>query len=204
GPFPRPGQLRIRRAWLAPPSLSVESGVALTVLNQSDATVRLYLVDHVPRQLRSEHPELRLQVAPRGEGSVEYMIRPAERGEATVGDVYVRYQTPMRISERWARAGLAQTIVTYPNLEDARRQTARLIRSRQAELQKRSARHRGAGRTFESLRDFQQGDELRDICWTASARRGRLVTRLYDIERSQTLWIVVDAGRLMRTRVGAL
>ena len=61
---------------------------------------------------------------------------------------------------------------------------------------------RGIGREFESLREYQQGDEYRDICWTAAARRGKLVTRMYQIERSQTVWIVIDSGRLMRARVG--
>src|SRR5580692_7716216 len=66
----------------------------------------------------------------------------------------------------------------------------------------RHARVRGIGREFESLREYQQGDEYRDICWTAAARRGKLVTRVYQIERSQMVWIVLDCGRLMRARVG--
>ncbi len=44
----------------------------------------------------------------------------------------------------------------------------------------------------------------RSICWTASARRGKLVTRLYEPERSQSIWIVIDEGRLMRARVATL
>src|SRR5207248_524915 len=79
-----------------------------------------------------------------------------------------------------------------------------LIRSRQIEMEKRHARIRGAGREFESLREYQQGDEIRDICWTAAARRGKLVTRLFQIERSQTVWLVIDAGRLMRARIAGL
>ena len=55
------------------------------------------------------------------------------------------------------------------------------------------------GREFESLRDYAQGDELRNISWTATARRGRLVTRQFTVERSQQVWMVLDAGRLSRT-----
>jgi uncharacterized protein (DUF58 family) len=107
----------------------------------------------------------------------------------------------MRIAERWARVPLAQTVITYPNLEEAKAHSVYLIRSRQIELEKRYTRFRGAGRAFESLREYREGDEFRDICWTASARRGKLVTRLYEIERSQTIWILLDCGRLMRARV---
>jgi uncharacterized protein (DUF58 family) len=110
----------------------------------------------------------------------------------------------MRIAERWAKVPLAQTVTTYPNLEEAKRHSVYLIRSRQIELEKRYTSFRGAGRAFESLREYREGDEFRDICWTASARRGKLVTRLYEIERSQTIWILLDSGRLMRTRVAGL
>jgi uncharacterized protein (DUF58 family) len=90
----------------------------------------------------------------------------------------------------------------YPNLEDAKRHSNFLLRGRQIAVDKPRSRMRGIGREFESLREFRQGDEYRDICWTAAARRGKLVTRVYQIERSQTVWIVIDSGRLMRARVG--
>jgi uncharacterized protein (DUF58 family) len=99
---------------------------------------------------------------------------------------------------------LAQTVLVYPNIDEAKRHSIYLVRSRQIELEKRYSRLRGTGRSFESLREYQDGDEFRDICWTATARRGKLVTRLYEIERSQTIWLVLDCGRLMRTRVAGL
>jgi uncharacterized protein (DUF58 family) len=66
-------------------------------------------------------------------------------------------------------------------------------------LEKRKLQLRGVGREFESLRDYQPGDELRKISWTATARRGRLVTRQFTVERSQQVWMMLDAGRLSRT-----
>jgi uncharacterized protein (DUF58 family) len=95
-------------------------------------------------------------------------------------------------------------VCVYPNLDEARQHSIYLIRSRQIEMEKRHARIRGAGREFESLREYQVGDEFRDVCWTAAARRGKLVTRLFQIERSQTIWLMVDAGRLMRARIAGL
>jgi uncharacterized protein (DUF58 family) len=79
-----------------------------------------------------------------------------------------------------------------------------LLRSRQIELERRLTRRRGLGREFESLRDYRDGDELRDVCWTATARRGKLITRQFQIERSQAVCLVVDAGRLLRAKVGKL
>ena len=110
----------------------------------------------------------------------------------------------MRIAEKWAKVPLEETVQVYPDLDEAKKHSIYLLRSRQIEMEKRHARMRGIGREFESLREYREGDEYRDICWTAAARRGKLVTRMYQIERSQVIWIVIDSGRLMRARVGAL
>jgi uncharacterized protein (DUF58 family) len=199
--LPKPAQLRVRRTWLTPAALSVESKVRLTVINQANSAIHARLLDDLPHQLRFEPIQLEATAVPRGEAEVEYSVTPGIRGRAHLGDVYVRYQSPMRIAERWARVPLAQTVIVYPNLEEAKAHSVYLIRSRQIELEKRYTRFRGAGRAFESLREYREGDEFRDICWTASARRGKLVTRLYEIERSQTIWVLLDCGRLMRARV---
>jgi uncharacterized protein (DUF58 family) len=182
----------------------VESKVRLTVTNDSNSTIYAKILDELPRELRFEPVQLEAVVRRRSETEVQYSLVPAIRGPAHLGDLYLRYQSPLRIAERWTRVPLAQTIITYPNLEEAKRHSVFLIRSRQIEIEKRMARLRGAGRAFESLREYRGGDEFRDICWTASARRGKLVTRLYEIERSQSIWILLDSGRLMRTRVAGL
>jgi len=110
----------------------------------------------------------------------------------------------LRLAQRWATAELKQELTVYPNLHEAKRQAVYLIRSRQINMEKRFSRVRGAGKSFESLREYRNGDDFADICWTATARRGKLVTRLYELEKSQTVWLVLDTGRLMRTRVGAV
>jgi uncharacterized protein (DUF58 family) len=199
--LPRADRLRARRTWLDPPALSVTSRVRLTVWNDASLPLRASLVDNVPRQLRSVPATTRIVVARSAQADAEYEIRPGERGTAKAGDVYIRYQTMVGLAEKWARVPLAQDVVSYPNLDEARRESIYLVRSRQIDLERRSKRIRGAGRSFESLREYRDGDEVRDICWTASARRGKLVTRLFEIEKSQTIWMVIDSGRLMRTEV---
>lgn len=145
-----------------------------------------------------------MTVAPGDEAEAEYSVEPRRRGTATASQVYLRYEGRFRIAQRWAVADLPQELTIYPNLHEAKRQAVYLVRSRQIALEKRFSSIRGAGRAFESLREYQDGDDFGDICWTATARRGKLVTRLYELEKSQTIWIVLDTGRLMRTRVASL
>ncbi|MDR0311275.1 MAG: DUF58 domain-containing protein, partial [Acidobacteriota bacterium] len=114
------------------------------------------------------------------------------------------YSGLFRLAERWAAAEISQRVRIYPNLEEARRQSIHIIRSRRLESARRQTARRGLGREFESLREYQQGDEFRNICWSASARRSKLITRQFRMERSQPIWLVLDAGRLMRAKISGL
>ena len=200
--LPKPSQLTIRRAWRSPAAFTVPSDIELTLINSSAKAVRATLVDAVPVALRNEPPTVMLSVAARNQATATYHVCPARRGDASLGECYARYRSFLRIAERWVRAPIAQSVCIYPNLEQAKKHSVYLLRSRQIAMEKRRSRMRGIGREFESLREYQQGDEYRDICWTAAGRRGKLVTRVYQIERSQTVWIVIDSGRLMQARIG--
>ena len=112
----------------------------------------------------------------------------------------MRYYSQVRFAERWAVADLRQTVRVYPNLREPERYTLYLVRSRQIEQEKRLKRLLGRGRDFESLREYRESDEIRDICWTATARHGKLISKVYQVERSQSVFLVVDAGRLMLAR----
>ena len=202
--LPRPQQVEVRRVWLRPAALDTPSSVRLEISSRVPIPLRVEALDDVPAALRPEPPQLELVVPARATARGDYSIHPRQRGDAQVGNVFLRYQSPWRLAERWAVAPLAQTVRVYPSLEEAQRHLLYLIRARQTELEKRLRRQRGHGREFDCLREYRDGDEFRDICWTATARRGKLITRVYQVERSQTLWVVLDAGRLLRARVGGL
>jgi uncharacterized protein (DUF58 family) len=201
GRLPRPEQLQVRRIWMAPPQLFVETPVRLEVQNCGKTSITAHVFDDAPQSFWIETPELEIAARPGESGSAAYPICPRERGDARFGRVFLRCCSSWQIAERWVEVALGQTVRVYPNIEESKRDTIYLIRSRQIALEMRHKHLPGQGREFESLREYREGDEWRDICWTATARRGKLVSKTYQIERSQTVWIVLDTGRLLRTRV---
>ena len=200
--LPRPAQLDVHRVWATPPQLGVEAKVTIELQNSASLPVTVQVFDDAPASFRPGTTELEI-TAPinKKTGTAQYTVRPGERGDARFGGIYLRYQSAMRVAERWAVAPLDQTVRVYPNLDESKQDTIYLIRSRQIAMEKRHQQQRGQGREFESLREYREGDEWRDICWSATARRGKLISKSYRIERSQTVWLVLDAGRLLRTRV---
>ena len=203
--LPRPNAIEVQRSWIGVAGIGCESQVTLRLSNSSPVRVSCSLQDDLPEAMLSpESEELHCVLPGNGAATVQYTLRSIKRGDHRIGQVYLRGQSTMRMAERWYAADVSQNVRIYPNLESAKRNTIYLTRMRQVQLEKRRLRLRGMGRDFESLRDYQETDELRDICWSATARRGKLVTKVYTVERSQPVWIIMDTGRLLRARVGEL
>ena len=199
--LPTPAELTASRSWSNAPALDSETEIELTIENRGRLVLDCRLVDDLPPALVTEPATHRLTAFPRIPARLRYRVKPNERGDWETGWLYVRYRSPLGLIERWAKAPLTQTVRVYPALRAGEEQQIFLARSRQIDLQLRRSQQRGLGRDFESLRDYREGDDLRDICWTATARRGSPITRQYQTERSQPVWIVLDCGRLMRARV---
>jgi uncharacterized protein (DUF58 family) len=56
---------------------------------------------------------------------------------------------------------------------------------------------RGQGLTFEEVRLYVPGDEVRTIDWKVTARMGRPFIKSFREETQQTIWLLVDDGKRM-------
>jgi uncharacterized protein (DUF58 family) len=198
--LPRASALHVKRTWHQALSIKVASGVSVEVTNPSGRDLRIDVMDELAPSPWHRLSWLHAVVSARATQTVTQQFMPGERGDTPLGNIYLRYRSALDMAERWAVAELRQTVRVYPNFEHASKHSVYLARSRQIELQMRLMRLRGAGSDFESLREYREGDEIRSICWTATARRGKAVTKTFQMERSQAVWMVLDCGRLMRTR----
>jgi uncharacterized protein (DUF58 family) len=147
----------------------------------------------IARTIRTRSGEARTQVS--------YKLYAASRGNYEFGDVLLRWRSPWGLVIKQAQVAAAQNVKVYPNINEAKRYELYAQRNRQLMTGLRRTRLRGQGREFESLRDYVVGDELRHVSWTATARRGKLTTRQYQIERNQSIVVMIDAGRLMTSRI---
>jgi uncharacterized protein (DUF58 family) len=85
-------------------------------------------------------------------------------------------------------------IRVYPNLFEERKNLSALFLNRG--LGVHAQRQIGKGRDFEQLREYLPGDSFEDIHWKSTARRGLPITKVYQIERTQEIYVIIDASRL--------
>ena len=199
--LPKARDLIVSRAFSGPMLLAEPAGVTLEIVSSSRLPLRVLGVDELAPTLYATVPQFRLILPARGTARHDYTIVPRKRGDAQLGSVFLHYGSGFGFAERWAVARLKQSVCVLPDIAEANRQALYLIRSRQTDMEKRRHRDPGLGREFESLREYREGDEVREICWTATARRHHLVTRTFQSERTQTVWAVLDCGRLMRAEI---
>jgi uncharacterized protein (DUF58 family) len=198
--LPSPTAIHVARRFDNSPVLGEPSQTTIEITQSSNHILDVRVTDALHPAVDPMPTTLRLLAYPRDPVRATMSCTPNARGDVALGKVYLRYRGALRLVERWAAADLEQSIRVYPPMERSPEDTALyLLRIRQIALQKRRLRLRGTGREFESLRDFQRGDELRNIAWSATARRAKIITREFTTERSQQVWIVLDAGRLSRT-----
>jgi uncharacterized protein (DUF58 family) len=153
--------------------------------------------------LTFDDAEQAFPLAPRGVASVAVAVGGQARGETPLGAVALRVRSPFGLTVRTLRYRLTDRIAVAPSLAGVRRFRWLALHERLAVAGIRDARRRGEGRSFARLRDYVAGDDPRHIDWKATARRGHPITREYTIEQSQTVYLLIDAGRSMTQLAGA-
>jgi uncharacterized protein (DUF58 family) len=126
---------------------------------------------------------------------LEWRFKPVQRGHYRLARACLETASPLGFWALRATVPVQAEVRVYPNLLPERKNLAALFLNRGA-FGIHAQRQVGKGREFEKLRDYIPGDSFDDIHWKATAKRGRPVTKVFQIERTQEIYVVIDASRL--------
>ncbi len=197
-----PKTVRITREFGGRFAVGAETEVRINIQNAGAHAVSLVVKDEFPPQMKlSGLREAKVRVDGQTAAALVYGLTPPKRGRFEFGQIAVRFLSRLNLVWCETRAGAVVSVKVYPNMRRAREAELKALGARSLVASHRKTSWRGEGREFESLRDYVRGDELRHISWSATARRGKLTTRQYQIERDQTILIAIDGGRLMTARI---
>jgi uncharacterized protein (DUF58 family) len=186
-------------------AMGAENEVTLRIANRARRNISFIVKDEYPYEMELMTPrEAQLSIPAGRSRAWRYSLLPTSRGKYSFGNTQLRYRTRLGLLWHQLTYPTATDVKVYPDIREAKKHEIYAHRNRRPEPGLRRMRVRGQGREFESLREFVTGDEIRHISWPATARRGKLITRQYTIERSQNIVVLLDAGRLMTARIGKL
>jgi uncharacterized protein (DUF58 family) len=157
-------------------------------------TLRLSLA--LPRELGSPQEDAWAALPRDSEWSrLDWPCMPRRRGNYQLESAYLETDSPLGFWGARRQVPAQSEIRVYPDLFTERRSLAALFLHR-GSFGLHARRQVGKGREFEKLREYIPGDSFDEIHWKATAKRGRPVTKVFQIERTQEVYVVIDASRL--------
>jgi uncharacterized protein (DUF58 family) len=120
---------------------------------------------------------------------------PRKRGNYRLDGVYLETDSPLGFWAGRKQVSAKSEIRVYPNLMTERKNLAALFMNR-GSFGVHALRQVGKGRDFEKLREYVPGDSFDEVHWKATARRGKPITKVFQVERTQEVYVVIDSSRL--------
>ena len=173
-----------------------ESKLEVRIRNQRQRPRTLRLALGLPREIVSAQEDAFVALPPDNEWSrVAWTCRPNRRGSYRLRTAHLETSSPLGFWAVRKHLAVNSELRVYPNLLKERRDLAALFLHR-GSLGLHSQRQVGKGRDFERLREYLPGDSFDEVHWKATAKRGRPITKVFQLERTQEVYVVVDASRL--------
>lgn len=158
--------------------------------------LRLRLALDVPHGLIPEPVVLEVTTAAdRDATEVEWPIKGMRRGVWPLTRVRVEVRSPGRLWRHLRDEPVQAEIRVYPNLSRDHTAMASLFLNR-GDVGQHLQRMVGKGREFDKLREYLPGDTFQDIHWKSTAKLGKPVTKQYQVERTQEIYVLLDTSRL--------
>jgi uncharacterized protein (DUF58 family) len=197
---PSPKKIEVARPLPYPLAVDRPNDISLEIANRTGRNVTMRIHDDIPRQCRTEDLPMTSRI-PAGSGSrLLYRVTPVERGDGEFGDITFWLKGVLGLVWKRGRSPARGIVKLYPGLSLLQGRRFGVWRPATQDMA-RTRWRTGAGTEFDSLREYVVGDDSRLIHWSTTARKGGLVVRQNRIERSQTVFLVLDAGRMMTAGV---
>ncbi|MGH8948734.1 MAG: DUF58 domain-containing protein, partial [Acidimicrobiia bacterium] len=170
------------------PSVEVNRRLGSSTVHDGETTTVTLLIENTSRhgvsRLAIEDDVNRLGVAVfevarlkgKESATATYRVTCRPRGVYRVGPTMVRMSDPLGLAETSEWTGPADRIVVYPAVEEL--SDFPIVRGQDPAMQASRPEHaRRGGEDFYTLREYQQGDDLRRVHWPSSARTDELMIR---------------------------
>ncbi|MGD8212941.1 MAG: DUF58 domain-containing protein [Desulfobacterales bacterium] len=176
-------------------SVGRETEMTLSIESEAARIKQLRLGLSFPREIYSENQDLVTELPEESPHSiVAWPFKALKQGRYFFENCYLETASRMGFWSLRRTEAARSEVRVYPDLFRERKKLSGLFLNRGIGVH--ALRQVGKGREFEQLREYLPGDSYEDIHWKATARRGQPITKVYQIERTQQIYVIVDGSRL--------
>lgn len=175
-----------------------ENVVRIRVENNYRFPIRVEVIDEIPFVFQRRDVSFEAYIPQAEAKTIRYSLRPTHRGVYGFGRVRVFVASPIGLLRRRFTCCEAHDVKVYPSFLMLHQYELLAISNNLTEMGIKRIRRVGHHTDFEQIKDYVAGDDFRTINWKASARRSKLMVNVYQDERSQQIYNVIDKGRVMQ------
>ncbi|WP_405576781.1 DUF58 domain-containing protein [Winogradskyella sp. Asnod2-B02-A] len=175
-----------------------DNPIEITLQNDYNFTADLQLIDEMPFQYQKRDFEINTQLSKHNKKKITYTLRPLERGEYFFGSLNIYVNSPIALVTRRFQFAKDAMVPNYPSFLQLRKYMLLAFSNKLFEYGLKKIRRIGHTMEFEQIKDYVNGDDIRNINWKATAKRSQLMVNQFQDERSQPIYSVIDKGRAMK------
>ena len=172
-----------------------EGDFSLQIENENLKVRRMRLGLAFPEEINTPAVEMRVELPEDNHiSSINWLLAGLKQGRYHLNTCYLETASLWGFWSIRTAVRINMEIRVYPNLFDERKNLSGLFLNKGLGIH--TQRQVGKGRDFEQLREYLPGDSFEDIHWKTTAKRGEPITKVYQIERTQQIYVIIDASRL--------
>ena len=178
-------------------SINAENGIEFTVTNLSRKYYDFRISIQTPDTWKRITGDSVYTVKPAAKTEIYLVFRPVRRGAISLQGFYYRYSG--KRSMFWIQRKVKKTlkIEVIPDIAALKKMIHFTRTNKLFEIGVHKNQYQGMGSEFESLREYQPGENADKIDWKVSTRVGKPVTRIYQMETNNNITFLIDCGRCM-------
>lgn len=185
---------------IAPEKLSNgdENPIQVNIKNYYTFPIRVKIIDEIPEQFQVRNFEIKRKIKASSQDDIQYYLRPTERGEYVFGNLNIYVISPLKLVSRRFTFDKNQMVPTYPSYIQLRKYDLMAFSNNLFQYGVKKIRRIGHTMEFEQIKEYVQGDDIRTLNWKATAKKNALMVNQFQDEKSQSIYMAIDKGRVMK------
>jgi len=179
-------------------SNSDENPIQISIKNYYLFKIHAIIIDEIPFQFQVRNFKIVKQISANSSKQITYQLRPTERGEYYFGALNIYVQSPLRMISRRFIFDKGKMVPTYPSYIQLRKYELIAFSNNLFQYGIKKIRRIGHTMEFEQIKEYVQGDDVRTLNWKATAKKNALMVNQFQDEKSQSVYMVIDKGRVMK------
>ncbi|AXG74954.1 DUF58 domain-containing protein [Flavobacterium arcticum] len=174
------------------------NSVTIKIENSYSFAINVKVIDEIPIQFQIRDFNIKRKIKANSNDNFQYTLRPLERGEYYFGRLNIYVASPLHLVSRRFISGEGEMVPTYPSYIQLRKYDLIAFSNQLFQYGLKKIRKLGHTMEFEQIKEYVSGDDIRTINWKATAKKNQLMVNQFQDEKSQSVYMAIDKGRVMK------